>query len=167
MQNATITRRGLLTGNGSATPAGFYPPGVTADSLRNCTGCGACSDACPTKIISVRSGIPVVDFRQGECTFCGRCAERCPERVFPPEPANKFSIHADIGDGCLAVNYVDCQACRDVCPPAAIRFKPRLGDPFVPVLAAEACTGCGACISVCPTQSVSMKPRQAMEAAHG
>lgn len=165
MHHATSTRRGFLTGKGLSTPAGPYPPGVTADSIRECSGCGACADACPAKIISMRSGIPIVDFRLGECTFCGKCAERCPERVFPPEPATKFSSQANIGDGCLAVNFVDCQACRDVCPPAAIRFRPRIGGPFVPVLDADACTGCGACVSVCPTASVSMTPR-AMEAIH-
>lgn len=159
MRHATSTRRGFLTGKGLAAPTGPHPPGVTADSIRECSGCGACSDACPTKIISMRSGIPIVDFQLGECIFCGKCAERCPERVFPSEPATKFSTQASIGDGCLAVNFVDCQACRDVCPPAAIRFRLRIGGPFVPVLDSEACTGCGACVSVCPTASVSMTPR--------
>ena len=159
MQHAISTRRSFLTGKGLTAPASPYPPGATADSLGNCSGCGECADACPTKIITIRSGIPIVDFQRGECTFCGKCAERCPEQVFPAEPATKFSNQADIGDGCLAANFVDCQACRDVCPPAAIRFRPRIGGPFVPVLDAEACTGCGACISVCPTQSISMTPR--------
>jgi ferredoxin-type protein NapF len=165
MPHATSTRRGFLTGKGLATSVGPYPPGVTADSIRGCSGCGECADVCPTKIISMRSGLPIVDFQLGECTFCGKCAERCPERVFPPESATSFSNQANIGDDCLALNYVDCQACRDVCPPGAIRFRPRVGGPFVPVLDADGCTGCGACISVCPTQSISMTPR-AMEAAH-
>jgi ferredoxin-type protein NapF len=165
MRSATSTRRSLLTGKALYSSAGPYPPGATAESIRECSGCGACSEACPTGIISIRSGIPVVDFGRGECTFCGACAERCPERVFPPESAKSFFHEATIGDGCLALNYVDCQACRDVCPPAAIRFKPRLGGPFAPILNLEACTGCGACIAVCPTQSISMTPR-AMEAAH-
>jgi ferredoxin-type protein NapF len=164
MERSFITRRGLLTGSmGQADVA--YPPGVTAVSIRNCTGCGACAVACPTNIISIRNGIPEVDFRNGECTFCAKCSDRCPERVFPPEPATRFSNQASIDDGCLALNYVDCQACRDVCPPMAIRFKPRIGGPFVPLLDVDACTGCGACISVCPTQSVSMTPRS-MEVAN-
>ena len=165
MQNATSTRRGFLTGKGLVAPAGPYPPGVTTNSIRDCSGCGACAEICPTQIISMQAGIPIVDFERGECTFCGLCADRCPERVFPPEPATAFPHQAHIGDDCLALNFVDCQACRDVCPPVAIRFKPRMGGPFVPVLDGDACTGCGACISVCPTQSVSMMPRT-MEAAH-
>jgi len=121
-------------------------------------------DACPTSIISIRGGIPVLDFRQGECTFCGQCAERCPERVFPPEPATQFQHHAAIGGNCLAMNRVDCQACRDVCQPMAIRFRPQRGGPFRPSLDEAACTGCGACVAVCPASAVSMVPN-AVEAA--
>lgn len=156
MRSATSTRREFLTGKGQATPTGPYPPGITDESVRECSGCGACIDACPSKIISIRAGVPTVDFQVGECTFCGKCAERCPERVFPPELATRFPHHAVIADSCLAINFVDCQACRDVCPTAAIRFKPRIGGPFLPVLNEDACTGCGACISVCPTRSVTI-----------
>jgi ferredoxin-type protein NapF len=159
MRNATSTRRNFLTGSALRPDAGPFPPGATAISLRDCTGCGACFDACPSGIISIRSGIPVVDLKKGECTFCGRCAERCPERVFPPDPVKHFPHHATVGDGCLAVNFVDCQACRDSCPSAAIGFAPRIGGPFVPHIDAEACTGCGACLSVCPTRSIVMSTR--------
>jgi ferredoxin-type protein NapF len=165
MEQVASTRRGFLTGRALKGDAGPYPPGVTAQSIRNCSGCGLCADACPSTIISIRSGIPVVDFRSGECTFCGECSRRCPERVFPPEPVFKFPHHATIADGCLAINYVDCQACRDACPVDAIRFRPRIGGPFVPDLNAEACTGCGACVAVCPASAVSMTPR-AVEAIH-
>ncbi len=165
------TRRGFLTGRSSEDqgrifPSGrILPPGATETSVQNCSGCGACVDACPTKIISIRSGVPVVDFRHSECTFCGKCAERCPENVFPAGSAGGFAHYAAIGDGCLANNYVDCQACRDSCPAGAIRFRPRLGGPFVPELDAEACTGCGACIAVCPADSITIKPRR-QEVAH-
>ncbi|WP_310388566.1 ferredoxin-type protein NapF [Rhizobium sp. 1399] len=162
---ATRTRRGFLTGRSPEDLDRILPPGASETSVQNCSGCGACVDACPTKIISIRSGIPAVDFRQGGCTFCGKCAERCPENVFPAGSAGGFAHYAAIGDGCLANNYVDCQACRDCCPAGAIRFRPRLGGPFVPELAAAACTGCGACISVCPADAITMNPRHP-EAAH-
>ncbi|MGO4193981.1 ferredoxin-type protein NapF [Rhizobium sp. YAF28] len=162
---ATRTRRGFLTGRSPEDLDRILPPGASETSVQNCSGCGACVDACPTKIISIRSGIPAVDFRQGGCTFCGKCAERCPENVFPAGSAGGFAHYAAIGDGCLANNYVDCQACRDCCPAGAIRFRPRLGGPFVPELDAAACTGCGACISVCPADAITMNPRHP-EAAH-
>ena len=159
------TRRGFLTGSSSEDQDRIFPPGATETSIQNCSGCGACVDACPTKIISIRAGIPLVDFGHGECTFCGKCAERCPENVFPAGPAAGFAHYAAIGDGCLAHNYVDCQACRDSCPAGAIRFRPRPGGPFVPELDAQACTGCGACIAVCPADAIAMEPRR-REAAH-
>ena len=157
------TRRAFLSGRLAETAA-VYPPGVTEQSIQNCSGCGACVELCPSDIIVLQSGRATVDFNRGECTFCGRCAERCPEAVFPPRFATRFSHHAVIGNGCLAVNYVDCQACRDSCPTEAIRFKPRLGGPFVPALDTDTCTGCGACLSVCPTHSISMRSQ---EAVHG
>ncbi|MGX5668258.1 ferredoxin-type protein NapF [Rhizobium daejeonense] len=166
MPQTTSTRRGFLAGRalgGDKTP---YPPGITEESLKDCSGCGECATACPSKIISIRHGIPVLDFQRGECTFCGKCADRCPERVFPTEPTSNFPHNAVIADACLAMNFVDCQACRDVCAPAAIRFSPRIGGPFVPVLDANACTGCGACISVCPSQAISTTPRVFREIAN-
>lgn len=156
MTRSLSTRRAFLTGHTLTDRSVVYPPGATEATIQECSGCGHCIDDCPTNIIVMRSGIPIVDFANGECIFCGRCADRCPERVFPPEPVVKFSHHATIDDSCLATNYVDCQACRDICPTTAIRFRPRLGGPFVPALDANACSGCGACISICPTHSISI-----------
>lgn len=165
MAQVATTRRSFLTGRGLRIEEGYYPPGVTTASIVHCSGCGECAEACPTKIIAMRDGVPTVDFKAGECTFCGECSKRCPERVFPPQPSTAFAHHAIIADTCLALNYVDCQACRDACPTTAIRFKPQLGGPFVPTLDTDSCTGCGACVSVCPTQSITMTART-MEAAH-
>jgi ferredoxin-type protein NapF len=165
MSEALKTRREILFGKTEPDAGRPFPPGVTAESIAACSGCGFCAEACPTKIIVLRKGRPELDFSRGECTFCGQCAERCPERVFPPVPVSKFDHAATIEDHCLALNYVDCQACRDVCPEQAIRFMPQRGGPFQPVLRQDVCTGCGACISICPTQSLSMTPR-ALEAAH-
>ncbi len=165
MPQTISTRRGFLAGRalgGDKTP---YPPGITEESLKNCSGCGECATACPSKIISIRHGIPVLDFQRGECTFCGTCADRCPERVFPTDPVSRFPHNVTIADDCLAVNFIDCQACRDACATAAIRFRPRIGGPFVPVLDADACTGCGACISVCPAEAISTKSRVFPEVA--
>jgi ferredoxin-type protein NapF len=157
---STSTRRDFLTGRLQETNRLPFPPGATGRTIKDCTGCGACLDACPEKIIVFQSGRPGVDFQQGECTFCGLCAERCPERVFPPDNPRQFFHHAVIGDDCLAMNFVDCQACRDVCPTATIRFRPRIGGPFLPELDADACTGCGACISVCPSSCISTHDRE-------
>jgi ferredoxin-type protein NapF len=159
MSGIVSTRRGFLFGNRRARPDVRYPPGVTAESIAACTGCGACAEVCPTSIIFMDAGRAAVDFSHGECIFCGKCAERCPERVFPPSPANRFSHAASIGDDCLALNFVDCQSCRDACPEQAIRFQPQRGGPFRPYLDQDACTGCGACLAVCPVGSVDFTQR--------
>jgi ferredoxin-type protein NapF len=103
-------------------------------------------------------GFPTVDFSRGECTFCGECSARCPEAVFVTAHAIRFEHIASIQDFCLALNAVDCQSCRDICPEAAIRFVPTRGMPFQPVLETDRCTGCGACLSVCPAQAIALSP---------
>lgn len=157
MSRCGQTRRAFLTGQLPSVGTDVLPPGATRQSITHCSGCGVCAEACPSRIIVMRSQRPVVEFSRGECSFCGRCAKGCPETVFPPEPAVSFSHYAVIENSCLALNYVDCQACRDACPAGAIRFKPRRGGPFVPSLTAEACTGCGACVAVCPTVSITVQ----------
>jgi len=129
-------------------------------ALADCSGCGVCVERCPTDIVRLVESLPVLDFAAGECTFCGACAEHCPEPVFSEGTANRFDHVVAIATSCLPFQRVDCQACRDVCPTGAIRFRPVLGGPFVPELVAEACTGCGACISVCPVGAVATAPRE-------
>ena len=42
----------------------------------DCTGCGACVDACPVDAIKLEDNIAVVD--ADECTECGVCEDECP-----------------------------------------------------------------------------------------
>lgn len=41
-----------------------------------CTGCGACVDACPESAIAMDGDIAVVDL--ATCTECGLCVDACP-----------------------------------------------------------------------------------------
>lgn len=41
-----------------------------------CTGCGTCSDVCPTDAIKMESEKAVITW---ECTDCGVCTRVCPE----------------------------------------------------------------------------------------
>lgn len=165
MGREALSRRDFLRGGRHDGVARIRPPGVEEQGLAACTGCGACVERCPAAIVSLVDGLPALDFAAGECTFCGACAESCPEPVFSDGAAGHFDHVAAISASCLPFRGVDCQACRDACPAAAIRFRPVRGGPFVPELDAEACTGCGACIAVCPVGAVATAPR-AVEAAY-
>jgi ferredoxin-type protein NapF len=154
MEQAARSRRDFLFG-GARMGGRICPPGITPEDLADCTGCGKCAENCPTNIVGMVAGLPSLDFSLGECTFCGKCAEACSEPVFKQSAATRFDHIVAISSACLAFNHVDCQACRDVCPHEAIRFRPRLGSPFTPTVIADDCTGCGACIAICPVAAVA------------
>lgn len=150
-----LSRRSLLFGKQGQQRV--YPPGISANDLAACTGCGACATDCPTAIIEFVADKPVLNFQNGACTFCGACEAACPEPVFSQrEDHERFDHIVSFGKECLAFHRVDCQACRDSCPTAAIRFRPVRGGPFYPELNKDACTGCGACISICPVDAVKV-----------
>ncbi|MEK1889463.1 MAG: ferredoxin-type protein NapF [Phyllobacterium sp.] len=165
MTATKISRRGLFQGRQTAGFRRILPPGATDVGLLACSGCGNCADACPTHIISIVGDLPSLDFSTGECTFCGECANVCPVQVFLGESPYRFSHVALITDNCLAQNRVECQACRDACPAQAIRFRPQIRGPFLPILEDEVCNGCGACISVCPVAAIEIR-ELSQEAVH-
>lgn len=153
---AAISRRAFLLGARDDW-ARICPPGVALSDLAACSDCGKCVDACPTGIITMQNRLPALDFSVGECTFCGKCAQICPEPVFSKGVVERFDHIVTIGDDCLSLRQVDCQACRDSCAAQAIRVRPRIGGPFIPSVDEDICTGCGGCISVCPVDVIQIK----------
>lgn len=71
-----------------------------------------------------------------------------------PRPA--LPPRAVIGEGCLTRAGITCEACREVCPAAAIRFRPGLRRIAEPALLTERCTGCGGCLPVCPAAAITL-----------
>lgn len=162
MGSMALSRRDFLRAGRRSDAGRLCPPGVSLADLADCTGCGKCVEHCPTGIVALVDGLPALDFTVGECTLCGACAAACPAPVFRRGAVDRFDHVVAIAETCLPLNRIDCQACRDACPEAAIRFRPVRGGPFVPELAADACTGCGACIAVCPVGALAVR-----EDAHG
>lgn len=149
-----LSRRAFLTGDVTRLP--ILPPGVSPSSLQRCTGCNRCVERCPVSIIRLVAGVPAVDLSVGECTFCRECLNVCPEPVFDAEHF-QFDHVAEVSGGCLAAKGVACQSCGEACPVQAIRFRPRIGAPFLPVIETSACTGCGACLQVCPVDAIALR----------
>ncbi len=155
---AERSRRDFLRGRVRARP----PYSSERRIREHCTGCAACIEACPESILLADAdGFPRVDFRRGAvgCTFCGACVDACAEPVFDRDAAAPWRLDVAIAaDRCFAHAGVHCEACRDACGEAAIRFRPRIGGPPTPAIDPERCTGCGACAAICPQDAVAVRP---------
>ena len=133
------------------------PPKAIHEPLfvKACDACGECIELCETGVLTADvSGRPVLDFHKAQCTFCGACAKACPAPAFEVIHSRDWTVTARITNDCLNVADVTCRHCLVACEAAAIRFAPRLGGSFIPVVVDEMCIGCGACVSVCPARSI-------------
>ncbi|WGW03630.1 ferredoxin-type protein NapF [Tropicibacter oceani] len=150
--------RGSLRGSRSTI---MRPPGAQPDFDRLCDDCGACSRACPERIVRhAKSGGPELDFSHGACTFCGDCARACPTGALVEAEVGNWPWRATIGQSCLSHQGIACRACEDACEPRAIRFRLETGGRAVPVLTQDQCTGCGECAFTCPAGAVAFERRQ-------
>jgi ferredoxin-type protein NapF len=154
-----ISRRQFLRGDMSGRKPAVRPPWALDEAafLLACTRCGECARVCPTKVIVIERGYPVVDFSRGECTFCTACPAACGAgALLRNEDRPAWAISAQIASTCMAHADTVCRSCGDACMEAAIRFRPRLGGAALPEVDGEKCTGCGACVAPCPVKAITL-----------
>lgn len=159
MDHSLSTRRSFLFGRTGRNNYIPRPPGFDHSVSSSCAGCSLCVAHCPSSIITIADDLPFLDFTRGECTFCGECQANCPNDVLRHQHETELPHALRIAEHCLALNFIDCQSCRDICPQGAISFMPQIGRPFQPSVNIDACTGCGACMSVCPVVATVLEPR--------
>lgn len=154
------SRRNFLRGRFSKRKGPLRPPWSLAedDFLQACTRCGDCEKICPTQIIGEGDGgYPVIDFVDGECTFCGDCVKVCKSGALKRREGQlPWTIHARIGEDCLARQSVECRVCGEQCAAGAISFPLKPGIISVPDVESSRCTGCGACVELCPTRAITI-----------
>lgn len=86
-------------------------------NTRKCMSCGACANACPSRLISIQDSgrLRTLSFNLRRCTYCGLCRDACPQEAITlssqfelstvtPED---LSIHAEFG-------LVNCSECGKV-----------------------------------------------------
>lgn len=153
------SRRALLRGRVRPAPL-LRPPWALDESrfVQACTGCSACVDACPQRVLlRGDGGLPEFDPARGECTFCGDCADACRESAFALPNDPPWTLRAVVDGACLAARGIVCSSCRDACGESAIAFPPTRSVPR-PRVDADRCTGCGACVQGCPSAAIRLSP---------
>ena len=53
-------------------------------NTERCTGCGACTDVCPTEAIRIENGKASITL---DCVDCGACPRVCPEGAIRKQAA--------------------------------------------------------------------------------
>ena len=81
---------------------------------RKCMSCGACGNACPARLISIRdeAGIRTLSFELGRCTYCGMCRDACPQEAITLSQQFELSTETP-GDLLIRAEFklVTCREC--------------------------------------------------------
>lgn len=161
VQGVDTNRRLFLGFRAKSGLSAIRPPWSDNRTIvEGCTRCNRCIEACPeTVLVRGDGGFPefAPQLNDTECTFCKGCADACPEGLFDLSMTPPVAATVGISEeACLAAAGVHCECCRDSCGYLALRFRPRLGGPPVPVLDPDRCTACGACLGVCPKDAINL-----------
>lgn len=106
---------------GQVTLAYPFEPGLVEDTFRGrpvlntrkCMCCGACANACPSRLIMLTdgAGVRALHFELARCTYCGNCRDACPQEAI--EMSTQFETStADPEDIVIHAEFY-LQACRE------------------------------------------------------
>jgi ferredoxin len=82
-------RQGLRLGPPAFWDTVVRLPGLTVTASPECTGCGPCTDVCPTGAISLDGGAAQIS---DSCKGCGRCAIVCPAEAITLRVAENADV---------------------------------------------------------------------------
>ena len=169
------------------------PPGARAeaDFQERCLRCGACMEACPSKVLRpalLEAGpaallTPKMDFSVAYCRLeCDACARACPTgaierfRMDARMPSPKTAPRLRTGLASVDKNRClpwaagsPCLMCHEFCPtsPKAISAVEVPGKMVEgPEVRPTHCVGCGACQFVCPLPRAAILVSSANESRH-
>ncbi|ACI56208.1 4Fe-4S ferredoxin iron-sulfur binding domain protein [Rhizobium leguminosarum bv. trifolii WSM2304] len=80
-----------------------------------------------------------------------------PDPASEPDASTSLPHTAMVTEACLSRRGVACRSCDESCPENAIRFRPRIGGPFLPEIDETLCTGCDACLAICPVGAIATR----------
>ena len=99
--------------------------GLATVDIERCTGCGACTAACPKSLIKIISK---------EDKYVVKCQNKEKGAI----------VRGECSTGCLG-----CKMCEKNCPADAVKV-----DNFLASIDKEKCLGCGVCAEKCPKQII-------------
>jgi ferredoxin len=99
----------------------YSPLGLVKIDADGCTGCGSCSQACPTGALDLVQGSTVtLDFDPTLCTGCARCVSVCPEKVVHVSHSTDLAKLGDGPERLYEDEAVRCRSCGSLVAPAAM-----------------------------------------------
>ena len=140
------------SGPGTVVTGAGSPLGLVAARVGGCTGCGACTLACPGEALVIRHEGPpherrtLVVFDPASCDTCRLCVSACPEQVLQATAATDVRALRD-GPVVIAVSTGGraCPTCgQDILVLPAARLPAGLPTPLMqkcPTCRVEALTG--------------------------